>query len=345
MVMAVRTASETGAEDYAVSKLLSTPLGVEKYASEQLPQYIKIERDYKWFLREILIAHPITADDVHTIDNEDYIYYSKDMNAEAVWMGMDDEVHRSPVEATGVNVPIITLGTHEMTIHKRRLMTQKYAYLERVKELAGQAVMKLEDLRALFLFEKLLLGNGTVVAPQYNSQIVTTADTNLKKEHLVNLKKVFSGNHVEMAIILCNPATLDDMLAWNNDAIDQLTMREIWEGGAKYQLWGSIVIKTSMLIPDNYLYALSTPEKNGRVPELLPLTIELTETKNRLEKGLFMYEFIGFYLNSHKTIGKLILRHEVGSPVIDLSYGDEIKQMAKKDDYETGYGSREESKA
>ena len=187
----------------------------------------------------------------------------------------------------------------------------------------------------------MLQGSGTPTDPEHKSQIVTTSESSLTKAHLVALKKTQSQWDVPTAAFVMNQSRIEDILLWAQDEVDQLTMREMLETGVKYVLWGSVKLITASIIPRNVVYAFSEPEYVGRIPILKDLTVRLTETANKLEKGLFMFEFIGIYIASQKAVGKLILEYNDGDPLIDTS---DIDDVDAREGSISGYGSLEETK-
>jgi hypothetical protein len=344
-IMRIKTAAETQNADYNLAKLLDTPGGFEKIALEKLPPFIRETRDYEAFGRQVLLAHNVTSEELHLINGEPYFYYPKDFNSHAAFYADDGQVPRLQIEGDGVNIGIMTVMSDDTTINLKRLMVQKYNYLERVRELSGQAVAKIEDKKILDLVERLLLGAGTVTAPEHAGQIVTTADTLLIKTHLVNLKKCLSQWNIPLAAYVLNQSRLDDILVWAQNEVDQLTMREMLESGVKYSIWGSVKLVTSPIVNINSIYAFSEPDFVGRMPILKDLTVRLTETANKLEKGLFMFEFLGIYIASQKAIAKLILSYVAGAAKISL-IDDSVGVMAKEIGRDTpdpvvGYGSLE----
>lgn len=338
--MRIKTASETANADYNLSKLLDMPGGLEKVALEKLPPFIRETRDYESFGRSVLLAHNVTSEELHLINGEPYFYYPKDFNSHAAFYGDDGQVPRYQIEGDGVNVGIMTIMSDDTVIHLKRLMVQKYNYLERVRELSGQAVAKLEDQKIIDLTERLLLGAGTKAAPENIGQIITTADTALLKSHLVSLKKTLSQHDVPIASFVMHQSRIDDILNWATAEIDQLTQREILESGVKYTIWGSVKLVPSRSIDVNTVYTFAEPEFVGRMPILKDLTVRLTETNNKLEKGLFMFEFLGIYLASQKAIGKLILGFVNGADKVKLS-DDMLGVIAREGATVNGFGSLE----
>jgi hypothetical protein len=317
--MRIKTASETSNADYNLSKLLDMPGGFEKVALEKLPPFIRETRDYEAFGRQVLMAHNVTSEELHLINGEPYFYYPKDFNSHAAFYADDGQAPRYQVEGDGINVGIMTIMSDDTTIHLKRLMVQKYNYLERVRELSGQAIAKVEDQKIIDLVERLLLGDGSVTAPENAAQIVTTADTSLLKSHLVGAKKCLSQHNVPLAAFVMNQSRIDDILLWAQNEVDQLTQREMLESGVKYEIWGSVKLVTSPIIDVNVVYGFSEQQYVGRMPILKDLTVRLTETQNKLEKGLFMFEFLGIYLASQKAVAKLILGYTNGAPKVTIS--------------------------
>lgn len=354
-LMKIKTSSETSAADVNIAKMLDMPGGLEKIALEKLPPFIREMRDYEAFGRKILLTHNITSDEIVLINGEPYKYYPKDFNSHAAFYADDGEIPRYQIEGEGVNVGIMTIASDDTVIHLKRLMVQKYNYLERVRELSGQAIAKVEDGKILDLVNRLLMGNGGVGdtvsggaitnPPQHTSQIVTSTGSTLSKADLVALKKTLSQHNVPLATFVLNQARIDDILLWATAEIDQLTQREMLESGVRYNIWG-VKLETSTIVPIDQVYAFAEPEYVGRMPILKDLTVRLTERDNKLEKGLFMFEFLGMYIASQKAVGKLVLNYAKGATTatatITLS-DDAIGAMGRDTTVKAvGYGARED---
>lgn len=336
-LMKIKTAADTHEADYNLAKMLDMPGGLEKIALEKLPPFIRETRDYEAFARKILVAHNVSGEELQLINGEPYYYYPKDFDSYAAFYGDDGEIPRTQIEGDGVNVGIMTVASDDITINLKRLIVQKYNYLERVRELSGQAIGKVEDKKFINLIETLLTGTGTAAAPQFDGQIVDSSDTNLTKAHLIALRKTQSQHNVPLAFYVMHQSRIDDILGWDQDEVDELTQREILETGVKYKIWGSVMLVTSPIIDPNVVYSFAEAEYVGRMPILKDLTVRLTETPNKLEKGLFMFEFIGMYLSSQKAVGKLILGFTNGDDKTSVSLVDST--TVKDGDAVTGYGA------
>lgn len=339
-MLRIKTAQETAEVDYNLSKMLETGGGLEKLALEKLPPFIRDCRDYEAFGRKVLLVHNVTGEEMHIINGEAYVYYPKDMNSHATFFADDGQIPRYQIEGDGVNVAITTVASDDITINLKRLMVQKYNYLERVRELSGQAIGRLEDNKIIQLCEYLLKGNGTDLNPEFEDQIAVTSDVMLYKAHLVQLKKRMSKHDVPLAAFVMSPSRLDDILTWAQNEVDPLSQREMLETGVKYSIWGTVKLVTSTIIDENIIYAFSEKEYVGRMPVLKDISVKLTEVTNKLEKGLFLFEFVGFYLASQKAISKLILEYNVGDPKIHIKETPSGEgELAKVGEEAKGFGS------
>lgn len=346
----IKTSAETVSADYNIAQMLEQPNGLQKVALEMLPPFIREMRDYESFGRKILMVHNVSSEDLHLIDGEPFMYYPKDVNARAACYGEDAETPRYQVEGDGVNVGVVTIMSDNHTINLKRLMVQKYQYLERTRELCAQAMSKAEDLRILEITEGLLKGTGSVTAPEFSDQIVASVNTEVKRNDLVSLMQKLTANDIPVGSFVMNPATLMDTLKWGWGAagtdIDPVTQREWLKTGVQYTLWEKPIV-TSRILPRKIVYCYADKEYVGRMPVLKDLTVQLTDTPTKLEKGLFMFEFVGFYLASQKAIAKLVLDYSstdetkknlIHMPSSDEAYAREASIIGNI----KGTGSREE---
>lgn len=338
-IMPIRSGAEIEMADINLAKMLDMPGQFEKFASENLPQFIRETRDYESFGRQILAVHDVGNEDIHLINNQPYVYYPKDLNSHATFYGDDGEIPRYQIEGDGVNVGIITISSDDVTINLKRLLVQKYNYLERVRSLSTQAVVKAEDTKILDLTEKLILGESKDPAkPDNDTQVVTSPDSLLQKNALVSLKKCLSRWDVPISKFVLNQVRIDDILTWATDEIDQLTQREMLQDGVKYSIWGLDLIP-SRIVREDTIYAFAEKTYLGKMPILKDLTVKLTETTNKLEHGLFMFEFLGIYISSHRAVAKLILNYKEGEPKVAF-YDSDV--MAREFPPVKGIGSLEE---
>ena len=299
-----------------IAALLGEPNGLQKIAADVLPDLIKETRDYIGFARKVLVVDPISREDIVKNEKGEFFkQYPKDIDAGAAFYGEEPEATQYKLEGDLVNVPILTVMSDESTIDKKRLLVERIDYLERAKNKAAEAIAMLEDYKVLAITEAVIMGTGSAGSPEHTTQIVTTDATTLTKAHLVSLKKTHSRHDLETAAFVLNPATLDDILAWDDTDLDDTTRRELIESGVRYTLWKKVSLVPSRLIALTDIYAYADKEYTGVIPVLSDLASELTETKVRLIKGLFLYEYLGFAIFNHRAVGKLIMGYTSGDKI------------------------------
>lgn len=303
-----------------LAALLGEPNGLQKLAADVLPDLIKQTRDYVGFARKVLVVDPVSKEDITKYsDGSFYKQYPKDIDSGAAVFGEAPEATQYKIEGELVDVPILTIMSDESTIDRKRLLIERLDYLERAKDKAGQAIAKLEDYRVLAITEDVIKGDGSAASPEHATQVVTTSDTALTKTHLVNLKKSHSRHDLETAAFVLNPATLDDILAWDDTDLDDTTRRELIESGVRYTLWSRVALIPSRIIDLDTVYAYADKEYTGVMPVLSDISSELTDTNVKLIKGLFLYEFVGFAIFNHRAVAKLIMSYTSGDVIVDFT--------------------------
>lgn len=326
----IRTDADTTIEAQdKIAKFLSEPNGLEKVASMVLPDLIKKTRDYVGFGRKVLVVDTdISKKVIKTETGAFFVQYPKDIESGASFMGEEAEAPSYKIEGELVQVPILTIMSDDMTIDRKRLLLEKLDYLAIAQQKAGEAIAKLEDYKILAITEGAIMGVGSEASPTNAGQIVTTADTTLAKSHLISLKKTQTKHDLRTAAFVMNQATLEDMLGWENNELDDQTLRELLEQGVRYTIWKDISIITSRLIDEKHVFSYADKEFTGVIPLLQDVQVEMTATNTRLVKGLFIFEFIGFAIFNHRAVGKLILGYTSGNKLDLTKY---TKQRAVTD--------------
>ena len=291
---------ENAEMDLSLEQMLKTPGGFEKFAMEELPQFIREQRDYESFARKVILAHPIGKAQIKMRNRKPYVVYNKDMESSAATFAQDGEVPQTIVEGATVEVTVFPIVTNDLTIDLLELMCEQYNYIQRIRDLAVQDIGRQEDKKLLSLIDELLAAGAG------QNQVVSVSNTaTLDKSHLVKGKQKLSQHDVPLAAFAMNPARLDEMLLWGADDVGDVTARELLETGVRYTLWGNVALITSTSIPYDTIYGFAEKEYVGRMPVLKDVSTQLTEGARKLERGLYAYEFVGVYVHSHKAVCKI----------------------------------------
>lgn len=297
-ISAPRMNGEIREEELELRELLSQPGGFERYAAEKMPEFIQVQRDYEGFVRDVIMVTEVTSEDLVRVDEEVFVVYSKDVDAQAAVIARNGEIPSLEVKGTTVKVTFFPVSTPRLTITQWELDTQPYDLMKRTQEKAGQELAKLEDQHFLDLMNLLIDANTA-------TQEVTQTETEIQKAGLLAIKKVFSGNNVAFAAYLMNPSTYDDFLLWGEAELDPWNQRSVLETGQLPTIWGGIKMVTGLLVATNRVYGLAPKEVLGRMPILRDITIDVQRVPQTQNKEVEAYEYIGMFIHDHRTVARL----------------------------------------
>lgn len=280
-----------------LTQLLSQPSGFERYASEKMPEFIQVVRDYKGFVRDIMVAPPVTPEEIVRIDEEPYVMYARDIDSTSFVFARSGEIPTQVIKGDTVKISFTQIASPRITIEQIVLDTQPYDYIQRAQERAGQEISRQED--------QMFLDMANAVIDAFPSQRVVSANTLVEKADMLAIKRIFSRNDVAFSGYLMNPAVYDDFLLWGEDELDPVTQRTVLETGQLPTIWNGVRMISGIVVPENVMYGLAPKELLGRMPILRDITIKVDEIPSTLDKEIFAYEFLGMFINSHKAVARL----------------------------------------
>lgn len=286
-------------EELALRELLQQPNGFERYASERMPEFIQVERDYEGFVRDVIMVTTVTPEDLVRVDEEVFVTYSKDVDASAAVIARNGETPTHIIKGQTVKVTFFPVTTPRLTITQWDIDTQPYDLMKRTQEKAGQAMAQLEDENFLSAVDYLVEAN--------TDQLITSTNTSVEKADLIAVKKVFSRNNVAFSSYLMNPATYDDFLLWGENELDEVSQKTVLETGQLPTIWGGIKMVTGMIVKEKRIYGLAPKEVLGRMPILRDITLDVNRIPETQDKEVIAYEYIGMFIHSHKAVTRLDL--------------------------------------
>lgn len=294
-----RMNSEVLEEELNLKELLSDSNGFERYAAEKMPEFIQVERDYEGFVRDVIMVTEVTSDDLVRVNEEVFVTYSKDVDAQASVIARMGETPTLLVEGKTVKVTFFPITTPRLTMTQWSIDTEPYDLMRRTQEKAGQEMAKLED--------KTFLEAADMLIDKNTSQQVTQTETAIQKSGLLSIKKIFSRNNVAFSSYLMNPATYDDFLLWGEEDLDDSSQRTVLETGQLPTIWGGIKMVTGIIVPENFVYGLAPKEVLGRMPILRDITIDVQRIPETFDKEVLAYEYIGMFVHDHRAVARLEL--------------------------------------
>ena len=277
--------------------LLNQPNGFERYASEKMPEFIQVVRDYRGFVRDIMPTPPVDRSELMRVNEEVFVSYSKDIDSEAFVSARNGEAPTQMIKGTTIKVPFRQIITPRITITQFDLDTEPYNLMERAQERAGQAISRIEDEMFLELADKLV--------EAHPDQRVESTNTAIEKADMLAIKRIFSRRDVAFSGYLMNPAVYDDFLLWGENELDPVSQRTVLETGQLPTIWNGVRMVSGILVPENKVYGIAPKELIGRMPILRDITIDVQRVPETQDKEIMAYEYVGMFIHSHKAIARL----------------------------------------
>lgn len=299
---APRMNNEIMEEELELRELLASSNGFERYASEKMPEFIQVQRDYEGFVRDVITVTEVGPEDLTRVNEEVFVTYSKDVDAVASTMARFGEKPTLIVKGETVKVSFFQVATPRLTMTQWELDTQPYDLLRRTQEKAGQELSRLED--------KVFLDNANALVESEaakGKQTITQPEVEITKAGMVGLKQIFSRNEVAFESYLMNPVTYDTFLLWGEQDLDPVTQRTVLETGQLPTIWGGIKMISAIMVDEKYVYGLAPKNVLGRMPILRDVTVDVQRIPQTQDKELMAYEYIGMFIHSHLAIGRLEL--------------------------------------
>lgn len=284
-------------EQLEMQRLLSDPRGFERYASEKMPDFIQVVRDYRGFVRDLMPTPTVDPTELTRLNEEVFVTYNVDIDSVAFVSAQMGEAPTQFIKAKTIKVPFIELKTPRLTITQLELDTQPFELMERAQQRSGQAMSRLED--------ELWLTTADAIVDAYPTQQLTSTNASIEKADLVAIKQKFSRNDVPFGGYLMNPVVYDDFLLWGENDLDPVTQRTVLETGDIPTIWNGVRMVSGISVPEKYVYGVANKEVLGRMPILRDVTIKINEIPETNDREIFAFEYVGLFIHSHLAVVRL----------------------------------------
>ena len=283
-----------------------------KLATEDLlPAMITERREYLSICRKLIYTHDYKDSRVEhgiDLDKKPYCQYMFDMSTGASVLSLDEQPSVHNIEHPEVlRVPLGAIATELEKINEMRMLTQRYDYLARMQELATWAVARTEDTHFKTLIDARISSASMSVS--------ASSDTAMTKDHLVALqRKIIDNGGTVKAFVMSDSRRLDIEL-WDHSELDDTTRLDVQNNGPLYKIWSIPIIvlptperASERVWLDNQVYAFGAPEDVGRMPELMPLTIQTSDrVDEKLEYSMVGREYYGMAIVKSNACARLDL--------------------------------------
>ena len=121
-----------------------------------------------------------------------------------------------------------------------------------------------------------------------------------QRTDLVDLVAAMLSRQLAPGAYLMHPMRYGDILKWNQDQLDQVSLNVIVETGQYGVLHGVRMILSTRVSP-TYIYLTTTPDKLGRIPERKAVEVKVVDWPKDTRYFITSWEQVGFGI--HNTAG------------------------------------------
>jgi hypothetical protein len=286
----VTAASSTVPTDAAqasmiIEGLLHTPDGLRKLAFAMHP-VLKNRLDYHAVGRNnVLVVDEIPTGDVP--------FYDLDIpEFGAVFLAGRGEPIAVQANVRRIQFPTSAVAALQGVPYED-ITIRRYALFDRAKERVAIAIAITED--------DAIIGVGGIVetsaAVGPNSIVNAPA---LTRNVLAELWKRITRNQLQVGAYIMHPTQYSEILKWSTSELDQVTLNRQIETGMLGGLFGVPLI-VSNRVNEGKVFALTTPDKFGRMPERKAVEVKIFDHINRMRYDILGWEQIG--LGAFNTAG------------------------------------------
>ncbi len=318
--------------DKAASQADGKGVSFTKWAAQDLlPMMIAEAREYNSVATQLIYAHDpkdgtsytsniVAKDGAPTSstggggvvfykghDNLDYFQYVMDLEAQAMVI-VEGEIPQTRLigHPETLDIPISTVSTERLKISEQRILTQRYAYLNRLKDLANWQVGAQRDKRLKMLADAAVAETGQTVT--------ISGGARMTKTDLVNAIQFIADNGFQVSNILIPYPRLMDVFVWGEDDLTEVKRNEILDTGAFYKLWNIPLMEApyperegERVWNKNEIYIFADPQDVGRMPIVQTAKFETSPTVDeRLEYEVRGREYYGMGLAKPKAVAKIV---------------------------------------
>ena len=269
------------------STLFQGPNGLKRVAFA-MGKPLKIKLDYVAVGRKILLPDDLPQGELPIYDKDIPEFAAVRIAAH----GTPPEVDVSP-KIKRVQFPTFPITVNEQ-IKWEEIQIRRYPAFDRAKERAAIAGAIAEDLDVFALLEK-----AATVGPN-----PTLSSNYVSRSLLADAKGEITKNQLMVGAIVMNPKQYADIEKWTSDDLDQVTLNTITETGMIGSILGVKFI-VSTRIPVGTVYAVTTPDKLGRMPIRKAPEVHVFNNIPKTRFDIVVWEQVGFGIHNTNGVVKI----------------------------------------
>lgn len=268
-----------------IEALLQTPDGMRRLAFAMHP-VLKQRLDYHAIGRNnVLIVDDIPTGDVP--------FYDLDIpEFGAVFLAGRGEPISVQANVRRIQFPTSAVAALQ-SVPYEDITIRRFPLFDRAKERVAIAIAITED--------DAIIGVGGVVetAAAVGPNSIVSA-TSLTRNVLAELWKRITRNQLQVGAYIMHPVQYAEILKWSANELDQVTLNRQIETGLIGGYYG-VPLLVSNRVNEGKIFAITTPDKLGRLPERKTVEVKIFDHINRLRYDILGWEQIG--LGIYNTAG------------------------------------------
>lgn len=271
------TVPTTAAMGQMIESMIHSPDGLRKLAFAMHP-VLKQRLDYHAIGRNNVVL-------VDEIPTGDVPFYDLDIpEFGAVFLAGRGEPISVQANVKRIQFPTSAVAALQGVPYED-ITIRRYPLFDRAKERVAIAIAITED--------DAIIGVGGIVetaAAVGPNSIVTSP--NLSRNTLAELWKRITRNQLQVGAYIMHPVQYAEILKWSANELDQVTLNRQIETGHIGGYYG-VPLLISNRVNEGKVYAITTPDKFGRLPERKTVEVKVFDNVTKLRYDILGWEQIG----------------------------------------------------
>jgi len=271
------TAPTTALLEQKLEQDLARPDGLRRIAFAMHP-VLKRRLDYHAIGRNnILVVDEIATGDVP--------FYDVDLpEFGAVFLAGRGEPVRQFSNVKRIQFPTSPLSAVQQVSYDE-IQVRRYPVFDRAKERVAIAIAIGED-------DSILGQDGVVDVAATAGPNGTVTGTSMNRFVLAELGKRIMDKQLQVASFLMHPVQYAEIWKWSANELDQVSLNKVVETGLVGGYFGAKLLVSTRCRKDR-IYALTTADKFGRLPERKAVEVKIFDNVPHLRYDILAWEQIG----------------------------------------------------
>ena len=270
-------------KEAAFDQILQNPGPSFKRVAFAMQSPLKDRNDYVAVGRKLLLTDELPQGEIPAYDLDIPEYPALAVGARGTPPLIEANIQRIFIPTFSINIT--------SSVHYEEIQIRRFPAFDRAKERVAIANAITEDDQVFGLLDRAVqVGPNPIIGVTGPAQ---RADMVRMAGHLLS-RQLAPGAYV------MHPMRYTDILSWNADQLDQVSLNVIVETGQFGVLHGIRLIMSTRVKPTR-IYLTTTPDKLGRIPERKAVEVKVVDWPKDTRYYVTSWEQVGFGI--HNTAG------------------------------------------